>query len=181
MFAQLWAPTGLLLSASSQDASSASGAGPSTSMAGMSRSSQLGIHQFLFPGVPSWPAPAACDHRRVEEDGRGQPCAEDLDHPRVLEQEAAENHHHDGGRRRDPVAASPSATEPFGSPVWLSTATKNGPLNPGPNPSATRSYARRAVVPSPKFPSSEKPRRMLSAGAARRNNSVPPTNTLDHG
>ncbi len=54
----------------------------------------------------------------------------------------------------------------------MSTAITSGPLIPGPNPSATRSYARRWVCVSGWVPSSGKPRLSDSTGAVNASRSA---------
>ena len=52
--------------------------------------------------------------------------------------------------------------------VVVSATIWSGPLNPGPNPEASRSYEVRVVVPSGSLPWSDRPRRRLKNGAASR-------------
>ena len=54
----------------------------------------------------------------------------------------------------------------------MSMATTKGPLTPGPKPSASRSYARRCVRLCGSEPSSGKPRRSESTGAASARSAV---------
>ena len=66
------------------------------------------------------------------------------------------------------------------APAGSDAATTKGPLNPGPKPSASRSYATLVVVPAGWFPSSETPRCRASVGTASatrraRPNTVPAT------
>ena len=57
----------------------------------------------------------------------------------------------------------------------------SGPLNPGPNPSANMSYARRTVVDSGAFPLSPKPKRIEASGAASTNNIAVALSAAVHG
>ena len=72
------------------------------------------------------------------------------------------------------LSESPSAprTDSLSLASVRSTAITRGPLNPGPNPSDSRSYATRIVSPAGRLLSSGCPRVRLAAGAAKANNAI---------
>ena len=72
------------------------------------------------------------------------------------------------GSRSSTAAAAPGSSNP--NPI------STGPLNPGPNPSDNRSYARLVVLDVGRLPESEEPSLIASTGAAR-SSSIPSEST----
>ena len=68
------------------------------------------------------------------------------------------------------MRSSTNASADASAEVPRSTTTKSGPLNPAPNPLASRSYARRCVVLTGSVPASAWPSRISSIGTARSSN-----------
>ncbi len=84
-----------------------------------------------------------------------------------------------GVSARAPRSSSAAPSARPSPPVWATTTS--GPLNPGPKPSASRSYAARPVVEAGSLPASAKPSRMSSAGTDRAPSAATDTSSAVHG